>query len=227
MYTVDGTLPTLTNGTVYAAPFTVVSTTTVTAVTTTVGKLNSSPAVASFSVSIFCDFYVVPVTITPGSGSSANDVDVTMDTSTVGATICYTTDGSTPLCNADGSCQAGETYAGTAVAVTKTATKLTAVGCREGMNPSSTLSAIYTLATAPVAFDPPAGALPANTAISLSSATLGAEIRLRTDGVDPTCTTGTVYTAPIPLAQNVSYRAIACRNDYEPSAPAVATYVVQ
>jgi hypothetical protein len=95
------------------------------------------------------------------------------------------------------------------------------------MVPSATSVGTYTLTPAPVVFTPSAGTVPVNTPVTMSTDTIGAEIRYSTDGVDPTCSTGTVYGAAVALTQDTTFHAIACKVDYATAPVSVVPYTVQ
>jgi len=97
------------------------------------------------------------------------------------------------------------------------------------MSPSVVSQATYTLEVGPVSFDPVPGTAIAGTLVSLSTVTVGATIRYRTDGADPTCGTGELYDASGPgvaLTQDTEFRAVGCRAGYDSSAVAVGDYQV-
>lgn len=225
LYTVDGTLPATGNGVVYSGPFLLYWPSTVNAITTAPGKFNSYPATTVFEISGCGIPEVQPIVLTPGSMTSDNDVEVTLTTGTTGATICYTTEGMNPTCSAQGQCQTGTTYSGTPVAITQTGTVLIARGCLMGMNPSPTSQAEYTLQAGPVLFTPPAGTVAVGTTVTMESSTQAAEIRYLVDGTDPTCATGTLFTDPVPISADTTFRAIACKSAYVPSDVSAAAYV--
>ena len=91
-YTTDATTPT-TSSTKYTAPFSVSSTSTVTAIAAASGYNNSAAAVASFTIT--APSAATP-TLSPAPGTYASAQTVTLADATSGATIYYTTDGSTP-----------------------------------------------------------------------------------------------------------------------------------
>jgi hypothetical protein len=104
---------------------------------------------------------VATPSITPGGGSFSGSVSVTLADSTSGATIYYTTDGSTPTTGS-------KVYAGAFTLTTSATVK--AVAAEAGMNPSAVATAVFSAATtttsSPTAGDttPPAVAItsPAN-----------------------------------------------------------------
>ena len=73
-------------------------------------------------------------------------------------------------------------------------------------------------------FSVPEGAVTAGTTVSLSQAD-SKTIRYTTDGVDPTKTTGTVYSSPIAITTPVTIKAIAVDGDYV-SAVSAASYTI-
>ncbi len=86
---------------------------------------------------------VATPTFSPAAGLYAIAQSVTISTKTGGATICYTTDGSTPTANGAGTCTHGTTYS-PAVNVSTSLT-LKATGSESGFVDSSVGSAAYTI----------------------------------------------------------------------------------
>ena len=84
---------------------------------------------------------VATPTFSPGAGTYGSTQNVTISTTTIGATICYTTDGSTPTADGAGTCTHGITYSGP-VAVSTSLT-LQAVGSLSGDSDSAVGSASY------------------------------------------------------------------------------------
>jgi hypothetical protein len=79
----------------------------------------------------------------PGAGTYQDVVAVTLSDATVGATICYTTDGSTPAASTPGTCSTGTAYS-SPVSLTTTTT-LKALGTLSGYTNSGVVSATYTI----------------------------------------------------------------------------------
>jgi len=92
---------------------------------------------------------VATPTFSPVAGNYATTQNVTISTSTGGATLCYTTDGSTPTANGAGTCTHGTTYS-TPVVVASSLT-LKAVGSLSGDSDSAVGSAAYTIGALPPA----------------------------------------------------------------------------
>ncbi|MBV6492094.1 MAG: hypothetical protein LDLANPLL_00085 [Turneriella sp.] len=79
----------------------------------------------------------------PVAGHYAMPISVTMASTTVGATICYTTDGVTdPVCNASAACTTGSTYV-SGVNVSYTTTNFRARACKAGLSDSAVVSATH------------------------------------------------------------------------------------
>jgi hypothetical protein len=85
--------------------------------------------------------------ISPASGSFTSPQTITITDATAGATLCYTTDGSTPTANGAGSCTHGSTYAsGFSQAIPAT---VKAVGSKSGNLDSPAATNTYTSLSGP------------------------------------------------------------------------------
>ncbi|HUO38862.1 MAG TPA: Ig-like domain repeat protein [Mycobacterium sp.] len=115
-------------------------------------------------------------TFNPGAGTYASAQSVTITSATGGATICYTTNGTTPAATSPGTCSTGTTLAnGGAVSVAVSET-LEAIATESGLNNSGVASAAYTIApptttkiTAPVTKAASGAALSFNVAVTATS----------------------------------------------------------
>ncbi|MBE7437256.1 MAG: DUF1554 domain-containing protein [Spirochaetales bacterium] len=105
----------------------------------------------------------VPVA-SPGAGSYNATQNVTL-TSTAGAIICYTTDGSQPTCNS-GSCTAGSIYS-VALSVSSSST-VRAQACGNSLAPSATLEAQYVIDTTAPGAVTGLSATPSDSQVNLS-----------------------------------------------------------
>lgn len=85
-------------------------------------------------------------TFSPVAGNYYISTSVSLSSATSGATICYTTDGSTPTANGAGTCTHGTTYS-TAISVTSAET-IKAVASKSGFTDSTVSSAAYTITPA-------------------------------------------------------------------------------
>src|SRR6266581_1794187 len=124
--------------------------------------------------------------LSPAGGTFTAAVIVTITDSTPGATIYYTTDGSTPT-------TASTAYTGPVPLTTTTTLK--AMAAASGMTNSSVTSATYTIsqAAAPPTFSPAGGSFVGSVTVTMSTATSGATIYYTTDGSTPT-TASSAYT---------------------------------
>lgn len=90
---------------------------------------------------------VATPTFSPGAGTYIGTQTVTISTATSGATLCYTTDGSTPTADGAGTCTHGTTYS-TPVSVAASET-LKAIGSKATYLDSSVGSAAYVINPVP------------------------------------------------------------------------------
>src|SRR5207253_8032327 len=207
-YTTDGTTPT-TASTPYTGPISVTQTTTVKAIATPPGSTTSAVASATYTIQAPA---ATPV-LSPGGGTFTSSVAVTLTDSTSGATIYYTTDGSTPT-------TASTPYTGP-ITVTQTTT-VKAIATAPGYTTSAVASATYTIqgsAAATPALSPGGGAFDSSVAVTLTDSTSGATIYYTTDGSTPT-TASTPYSGPITVTTTQTIKAIAAAPGYATSAVA-------
>ena len=167
---------------------------------------------------------VATPTFTPAPGTYGAAQSVTIACSTAGATIYYTTDGSTPTVSS-------AIYTG-AIAVTSTTT-IRALAAATGMTNSSVASGTYTIALVPPppatvatpSFTPAPGTYGAAQSVTIACSTAGATIYFTTDGSAPTVSSA-VYTSTIAVANTTTIRAIAAASGMTNSSVASGTYVI-
>jgi Chitobiase/beta-hexosaminidase C-terminal domain/Fn3 associated/Fibronectin type III domain len=160
-----------------------------------------------------------PPVFSPGAGTYNNLQSVTITSATNGATIRYTTDGSTPGENY------GTIYAGTPVAIGQ-ATTLQAVAYKNGLVDNSA-TATYTLVTAAPVLSPAPGTYAGTQSVTITSATNGATIRYTTDGRTPSELIGTFYTGtPVAISSSSTLKAIIYEKGFIDSSSA-GTYTLQ
>jgi hypothetical protein len=154
------------------------------------------------------------------AGTYTTAQSVSLNTTTPGASIRYTTDGATP------SETVGTLYAAP-ITVSATAT-LKAIAYESGWATSTVASAAYTITgtVATPTFSVPAGTYTTVQSVVLSTTTPGATIRYTTDGSAPTPTTGIAYSAPVVVNASMTLRAIAYLTNWNDSAMASATYTM-
>jgi len=168
--------------------------------------------------------YATPVatpTISPSAGTYVAAQSVTITDSTTGATIYYTTDGTTPT-------TASTKYSG-AITISASET-INAIAVAGGYANSAEASASYTInpnatSAATPTFSPAAGTYASAQSVTISDATSGAVIYYTTDGSTPT-TASTQYSAAIAVSASETINAIAVAGGYVNSAMATATYTI-
>lgn len=160
---------------------------------------------------------------TPAAGTYTSAQNVSITSSTSGASIRYTTDGSTP------SETAGTLYSG-AVNIS-TSTTFKAIAYKSGSPDSSITSAAYTInipppqVAAPV-FSPAGGTYTSAQSVTITSATAGSTIRYTTDGSTPSGTAGTLYSGPVRISATATLQAIASASGMIDSSVTSAAYVI-
>jgi hypothetical protein len=157
--------------------------------------------------------------ITPGAENFQGSLSITITDATAGATIYYTTDGSTPTASST-------VYSGP-IAVTSTET-ITAIASATGFLQSAPVSATYTnnSQTATPIISPVSGTYTSTQTVTITDITSGATIHYTTDGSTPTASSA-VYTAPFAINQAETVNAIAVASGSSNSAIATASYVFQ
>ncbi|MGO0060371.1 chitobiase/beta-hexosaminidase C-terminal domain-containing protein [Brevibacillus fluminis] len=202
-YTTDGATPT-SSSTPYSSPITVSSAMTIKAIAVKSGMIDSD--VMSESYTIAATPQAAKPIATPAGGEVASGTKVTLGTSTAGATIHYTVDGSTPTASSP-------SYTGE-IEITGPVT-IKAIAVKAGMTDSDVMSESYTIAATPQAAKPiatPAGGeVAAGTTVALSTVTDGATIYYTTDGATPT-SSSTPYSSPITVSSAMTIKAIAVKS---------------
>ena len=163
---------------------------------------------------------VATPTFSPPAATYTIMQSVTISTTTAGASIRYTTDGSTPTSTS------GTVFSATiSVAATKT---IKAIAYKSGWTDSEVATASYTItgSVATPTFSPAAGKYLGTKTVTISSTTAGTSIRYTTDGSTPTSTSGTVYSTPISVATTEAINAIAYEAGWTDSAVATAAYTI-
>ena len=184
-------------------------------------------SIASAQVSHFSLAYVAPApqvatpTFSPPAGTYPAAQSVTIATTTAGATIHYTIDGTDPTA-------ASTTYSAP-VSVTASST-LKAIAVATGYTTSAVGTAAYVIGgTTPQAatptFSPGSGTYTTTQLVTIATTTPGATLYFTTNGADPT-TSSTVYTAQVSVGASGTLKAIATAPGYTTSAVGSATYTI-
>ncbi|GAC1675290.1 MAG: hypothetical protein PVS2B2_10120 [Candidatus Acidiferrum sp.] len=156
--------------------------------------------------------------ISPASQSFNTSLQVTITESTTGASIYYTTDGSTPT-------TASTKY--TAPFTLTTTATVNAIAAGPGILASSVATANYSLISqvATPTFNPPPGAYSAAQSVAIGTSTSNATIYYTTNGTTPT-TASTKYTGPVSVGITETLSAIAVASGLSNSAVASGLYTI-
>ncbi len=220
-YTTDGSTPTV-NSTEYTDPITVSSTETINAIaldSSSGGYIESAVASATYTISASAPTPAATPTFSVPSGTYASAQTVTISDATTGATIYYTTDGTTPTTSSS------QYTSPISVSTTET---IEAIATASGYSSSAVASATYTISlgvTAAPTFSPAAGTYTSVQTVTISDSTTGASIYYTTNGTTPT-TGSTVYSSPISVSSSETLEAIAAASGYSSSAVASAAYTI-
>ncbi len=148
VFTLDASLPSITNGTKYTSPFAIVGDVTVIAVTIHPYKSDSQFAYATYTGELTP--VASPVAFGTPEGTYTSPFAVVMSTTTQGATICYTIDGNTPTCDntkpLDQMCTGTSArYKAVSPPVVVKATLMKAIACKAGSTTSAVSTVVYQL----------------------------------------------------------------------------------
>lgn len=212
-YTIDGATPT-SSSMVYTTPLEIASTTTLKAVS---GKPSMElSAVASVIYNIYLNAPVASPTFTPSQGTYPEAQEVVLSSTTEGASIYYTLNGTEPT-------KSSILY--TSAITVSANTTLKAYAVKEGAADSSTVSAEYVIQVIAPTFSVVAGTYTESKELSLSTTTEGASIWYTLNGSTPT-TGSTLYTGAITLDNSTTVKAIATKFGMANSNAAEASYVI-
>ncbi|MEN6603354.1 MAG: chitobiase/beta-hexosaminidase C-terminal domain-containing protein, partial [Bryobacteraceae bacterium] len=151
------------------------------------------------------------------AGTYTSDQTVTLSTATGGASIRYTTDGTSPT---EG---AGNLYTGPITVDRSETVKAVAYGTYYLASPVA--SATYTMQAVTPTFSVASGTYAGAFSLTLSTTTTGATIHYTTDGSTPT-SNSTTYTGAITVSSSATVKAVAVKAGYSDSGVATATYVI-
>jgi trimeric autotransporter adhesin len=158
-------------------------------------------------------------TFSPVAGSYTSAQTVTISDTTSGATIYYTTNGTTPTTSS-------AVYS-EPITVSSTET-VEAIATASGYTNSTVGSAAYTITTPTAAtptFSPAAGSYTSAQTVTISDTTSGATIHYTTNGTTPT-TSSAAYSGPITVSATETLEAIAAATGYNNSAVGSAAYTI-
>jgi len=155
-------------------------------------------------------------TFSLNEGTYNNNINVSMNTTTPGGEIRYTTDGSIPS-------ESSALYSGTLNVSVSTSFK--ARTFKTNWNPSNTASASYTLKVTPPTFNPVPGSYNAPLEVTINCATPGVTIYYTIDGTTPT-TASDLYSAPLTFISYTVLRARAYKTGWSSSDVTQGNYIV-
>jgi CSLREA domain-containing protein len=220
-YTLDGSTPTA-NSNLADGPITVSSTETINAIAVASGFSNSAIATAAYAINLPGTTFAATPTFSVPDGVYTSAQSVTISDSTTGATIYYTTDGSTPTTNSN--------LADGPITVSSTET-IQAIAVASGFTNSAIAAAAYAInlpgnpVAATPAFSVATGTYTAAQTVSLSDTTSGSSIYYTTDGSTPTIASAK-YSSAIAVSATEVVQAIAVAAGYNNSSVAAAAYAI-
>jgi hypothetical protein len=211
-YTINGSTPT-TSSNKYTAPITVSTSETVKAISLASGYEPSAVASSSFTIQ---NGAAAPVfSLLSGTYTGTHSTSITDTTS--GATIYYTTNGTTPT--------ASSAKYGGAISVSSSET-VEAIAIAPGVASSPVATAKYTiLLYMPAPYISPGGTFSTARNVGMSDTVAGAVIYYTADGTTPT-TSSNKYTSPITVSSSEIVKAISVASGYAPSAVASSSFTI-
>jgi hypothetical protein len=213
-YTLDGSAPSVGDN-LYYGPITVSSTTTIQAIAGGSGYKPSAVTSATYTINLPA---AATPTFSPAAGTYTSVQTVAIRSATSGASLYYTTDGSTPTTSSS------PYYGPIAVSASQT---LKAVAIATGYSVSPVGSAAYVLnltAAAPT-FSPAPGTYSTTQSVTLSTTTPGASIYYTLDGTPPTSASA-LFTGAISVSATETVRAVTVASGYSNSGVATAAYTI-
>lgn len=161
---------------------------------------------------------VATPTFSPAAGTYSSAQTVTLSDATSGATIYYTTNGTTPTTSST-------VYSGPITVSASETVK--ALATKSGYTNSAVGSAAYTInsAVATPTFSPAAGTYSSAQTVTISDSTAGATLYYTTNGTTPT-TSSPVYSTPITVSTSETVEALGVKSGYTNSAIGSAAYTI-
>jgi hypothetical protein len=209
-YTTNGATPT-TSSTKYSGPISITQSTTVNAMAAAAGWSSSAVATAIYTLQAAAPSFSL------AGGTYNSSQSVTLADASSGATIYYTTDGTTPTTSST-------KYSGP-ISITQSTT-VNAMAAAAGWSSSAVATATYTLQAAAPSFSLAGGTYNNSQSVTLADTSSGITIYYTTDGTTPT-TSSTKYSGPISITQSTTVNAMAAAPGWSSSAVATAIYTLQ
>ncbi|HBE76636.1 MAG TPA: hypothetical protein DDW65_02470 [Firmicutes bacterium] len=218
-YTKDGNEPSESSPTITFGSFiTIANTTILKAKAFKAGWGNSDPMVATYIIA------VATPTFNLAAGTYTSTQKVSISCATLGTSIYYTTDGSTPT-------TASQSYnASTPVVLDlNTITTLKAIAVKDGLQDSDIKNITYTITgtVATPTFSPEGGTFSSVQTVTINCATEGAIIRYTTNGSEPTTSSPVINSGSTVLVnKTMTLKAKAWKNLWVTSATKSAAYTI-
>ena len=180
-------------------------------------------AVMATALSAYAQTVATPV-FTMSSGTLLYPRAIAVATSTSGATICYTIDGSTPTAPTPGTCTNGITLASGSTITISAATTVKAIGTLSAYTNSAVGVGTYTMQVSTPQFSPVSNSYTTSQTVSISTVTTGAAIHYSVGSIAD-CSSA-LYSAPISVSATETLYAIGCLSGYG-NAPVRAIYNIR
>lgn len=214
-YTMDGTTPSVTSP-IYSNPIAITTNVTIKAYASVNGMLDSSIVSNAYTIISNSNMVTSP-TFIPKAGTYTSGQNVIIVSATEGATIHYTTDGTTPN-------STSPVYTGP-LAIARTSV-IKAYASKSGLSDSDVATANYFIKLPVPVFSIPEGIHDSPQVLTLYSRIDGATIRYTTDGSIPN-NSSPIYSEPIQITQNTIIKAFAYKTGTDNSDIATAEYHIK
>jgi len=212
-YTTNGATPT-TSSSRYLAAITVSASETIKAIAVATGHSNSAVASSAYII----ETPTAPPTFSVTAGTYSKPESVTLNDTTIGAAIYYTTNGATPTTSSS-------KYS--AAITVQTSETIKAIAVAIGHANSVIASAEYTIVSpaAKPTFSVPSGTYSSAQSVQIFDTTPGATVYYTTNGAAPT-PASTVYKSAVSVSETEYLQAIAVADGYTTSPLATSIYSI-
>ena len=215
LYTTDGSLPTLCSR-AYSRPVRITPPATLVAQTYALSWWPSPFLVATYTNGSTPPTLPAAPTLTPGTTTATSPFTVTAATTTAGAVIRVTNDGSEPS-------TASLAYSAP-LTIDRSQTMKAAAFNAAGRSP--VVTATYTLSVADLVATPAAGSFDRTSTVNVATSSPGVTIRWTQDGSEPTATSP-VWTAPLSLSTTATLSWRAFRDGWTASPVLTGTWTIR
>jgi len=211
-YTTDGSTPTA-SSTPYSTPIPVTKNTTINAITAAYGYNTSAVSTGNYFIQAPAPMFSL------ASGTYSSTQNVTISSTISGATVYYTTNGSSPTTSST-------PCANPCLLSIAGTTTLKAIASGGGYASSNVTVATYTIITSAPVFSPAAGTYYAPQTVTLSDSTPGATIYYSLNGFPSTSSPSCSSPCTVSVSTTTTLRAIAIASGLSQSSTSVAVYTI-